>query len=655
MSIEEDTWKFLRGKNLPEKSVAAAMGNIQAESEFDTTLIEKGSGVGLGLCQWSYERRSQLETYGTDLTHQLNFLWAELSGQIGSTGASFQWINKSGYLSHDEFMSGNGSIADLTKAMCFCWERPNASVAHLERRQQKAQEYYAQFTGTQGTASSQTEGVTIPTTNYQVVKGSQKEGQILFGRRYRITVSDDSGNSIDVSNLKCEFNIVKTIQAEPNSSTVTIYNLNAETENWIEINAMRVAVEAGYEGTQFGLIFDGDILQTIRDKSDGATYRLSIIALDSDRAVNYELANFSVLRGQTARTIVDHIVNKAQYPVSLGSISEGLNTAGTLTRGKVFFGKASDYLQQIADSNKCQYYTEDGKVNLVKLTEMPENEIFDLSPSSGLIGTPEQSDYGITGQCLLNPRIKVNTLIHVDNSLVRAKQISLTGSSNTVPSVDNTSAGSVSGVRQKIIAEAKKLCDDPNVGYSQPLRGQTVNGKTYYDCSLFTKHCYNNANISLDDITNPQWAQVQPSKGGKVISQSEAKAGDIVFWFNGSDCHHVAIYDGNGGLYAARTSQAPFTEQVEHQSLYGSPKFGRPKGLVEADSGNAPSANSTNNTDSSTSDSGTTQTPTYRSLDKDGIYRIIKVTYEGSTRGDNWYCDFETITQAGGTIPIVTS
>lgn len=502
-------------------------------------------------------------------------------------------------------------------------------------------------TGSYTGSSSSTETMTIPSTNYQVVANSQKEREILYGRRYRITISDDSGNGVDVSNLRCTFSIVKTIQAQPNSSTVTIYNLNAQTENAIEISATRITVEAGYEGQQYGLIFDGDILQTIRDKEDGATYRLTIVALDSDRAVNYELANFSILRGQTARSIVDHIVNKAQYPVSLGSISQVLDNSPRLTRGKVFFGKASDYFNQIAESNGCKYYTEDGKVNLVKLTELSSNEIYDLSPKSGLLGTPEQSEYGITGQCLLNPNIKVNSLIHVDNSLVRARQIDLLGSSNSVPNLDNT--GSSSSVRQQIITEAKKLCDDPNVGYSQQYRGQTINGKTYYDCSLFVKHCYNNAGIDLDDITNPQWANVQSGTGGKVVSQSEAKAGDIVFWFSGGSCYHVAIYDGSGGIYAARTSNAAFSEQVRHQSLYGSPKFGRPKGLVESDSGMAPSANGT-------TDGGTgTQSPVYRSLDKDGIYRVIKVTYEGDTRGDDWYTNFETITQAGGQIPIITN
>lgn len=47
MNIEQTVWNFLRGKGLPERSVAAVMGNIYAESGFNENAIEKGSGVGL--------------------------------------------------------------------------------------------------------------------------------------------------------------------------------------------------------------------------------------------------------------------------------------------------------------------------------------------------------------------------------------------------------------------------------------------------------------------------------------------------------------------------------------------------------------------------------------------------------------------------------
>lgn len=649
MNVEETVWKFLRGKGLPEKSCAAVMGNIEAESEFNEKLIEQGNGIGFGLCQWSYERRTKLERYGTDINHQLNFLWAELTGEISDTGASLEWIDKSGYLSRNKFITGDGSVEDLTAAMCFCWERPNAAVAHLERRQSSANKYLQQFTGVAGadSANSQSEAITVEATNYEVVKGSEKEGDALFGRRYRLTISDNQGNALDISQLHCLFDITKTIQMEPNLSVITVYNLNVKTENAIIASGKRITVEAGYEGSQFGLIFDGDIIQCINSRDDGTTCKLEIIALDSDRAINFDIANFSIVRGQTQRDIVEHMSNVVTNPVDLGSISQKLS-GQKLSRGKVVFGKASDYYRQIAKSNDLQFYMDDGSINLISMDDLPEGEIFDLSSKSGLIGTPEQSTYGINGKCLLNPQIKLNSLIHVDNKLVRAKRIELSGSS--VSPVGGVST-SVAGVRNKIIAEAKQICDDPNVQYSQEYRGQTVGGIKYWDCSSFAKHCYEVAGLSIVDITGPQYNQVK-NEGGKFISQSEAQPGDLVFWGKGDACHHIAIYAGDGYVYAARgrDGKAP-ANQVAYHALYGEPEFGRPKCLIDADGGNIPTCNSTTDTGSDEYDSQ----GLFRALDKDGIYRVISMHYVGDTRGNDWYINFETIDQLGGAITSVSN
>lgn len=148
--IKQAVWNFLRSKGLGELSTAAVMGNIYQESRFDPNLVEYGSGVGFGLCQWSYSRRTQLEAYGTDLTHQELFLWSELTGQdTNTTGASYQWIEKDGYLTHTQFMNSDGDINTLTAAFCFCWERPAADQAMLSTRQQQAALYYSTYKSTE--------------------------------------------------------------------------------------------------------------------------------------------------------------------------------------------------------------------------------------------------------------------------------------------------------------------------------------------------------------------------------------------------------------------------------------------------------------------------------------------------------------------------
>ncbi|NRS20583.1 hypothetical protein HP398_29630 [Brevibacillus sp. HB1.4B] len=259
----------------------------------------------------------------------------------------------------------------------------------------------------------------IPTTNYGVVANSQRNGNVLYGRRYRVLVANAKGTAIDVSDLRCTFEVYKTM-FQPQFSNVTIYNLNVETENQLINEGDTIYIESGYEGEQYGLIFMGDVVQAIRGKEDGVTYKLTLNSLDSDRALNLgPFVAFSTAKGLTARDIIGNVASKARIPMQLGTISEGLSEA-KLTRGKVFFGKSQDYLRQVAKSNAATFYTEDGKVNIIKATDYPKNEIVDLAPESGLIGTPMQSDYGVAFKCLLNPRLRLNSLVRINNQLIQA-------------------------------------------------------------------------------------------------------------------------------------------------------------------------------------------------------------------------------------------
>ncbi|MGO4496427.1 hypothetical protein AB4114_11075 [Paenibacillus sp. 2RAB27] len=277
--------------------------------------------------------------------------------------------------------------------------------------------------------------VNIPTSSYGVDEGTQKLGNVLYGRKYRVLVSDSNGTALDVSKLRCTFKIKKTILQPPNFSEVTIYNLSANSENSIINEGSRIIVEAGYEGDQYGLIFDGDIIQTIRDKEDGVTFKLTILAMDGERFLNQGFVNFSMIKGQTSRALIDNMVSKATVATELGGISDSFSSS-ELTRGKAVFGLAKDYLRQLAQTQSASFYVENGKVNIIRATDLPEGEITELAPSSGLIGIPAQNDQGVTFKCLLNPRILINSLVHIDNSSIRAQALQA-GSTQILRSLDH--------------------------------------------------------------------------------------------------------------------------------------------------------------------------------------------------------------------------
>lgn len=286
--------------------------------------------------------------------------------------------------------------------------------------------------------------INFPPTNYSVVANSQHFGNILYGRRYRIVVSNSNGIGLDVSDLHCTFNIQKVINQQPPYCTIEIYNLNPETENFIINAGDRVTVEAGYEGSQYGLIFQGDIILPIRDKPDNVSYRLTLYALDSNRQMTTSIVNMTLNKGQSARSLVQNIASKATIPTPLGDISQQIST-NQLPRGKAMFGLARDYFRQIAQMNNLAFYAEDGKINLIHASDPPSGEIFDLTPDSGLIGQPSQQDIGVQFQCLLNPSLKINSMVHIDNSLIQAQAYQV-GSSTPPRNLDSKGIYRICGI-----------------------------------------------------------------------------------------------------------------------------------------------------------------------------------------------------------------
>ena len=148
----------LRQRGFDELHACAIMGNIQAESGFNPNVVEGGSGIGFGLCQWSFGRRSQIEAYASskgksagDLNIQLDFLKAECTpggGCDGHASYSFMSTNYEGRSWPADTFNSTNDIETATKAFCYCWERPNAIYAHTDTRVAAAKEFYQEFTGT---------------------------------------------------------------------------------------------------------------------------------------------------------------------------------------------------------------------------------------------------------------------------------------------------------------------------------------------------------------------------------------------------------------------------------------------------------------------------------------------------------------------------
>lgn len=124
--------------------------------------LNGGSGIGFGLCQWSFGRRSAIEKYAKskgdsagNIDIQIEFLLAELTPGGGANkcasyqlgGISSAKYDGTRYKRKDWEKSENLDTA--TMAFMALFERPNynASINHIAERRKMAKKYYEQFKG----------------------------------------------------------------------------------------------------------------------------------------------------------------------------------------------------------------------------------------------------------------------------------------------------------------------------------------------------------------------------------------------------------------------------------------------------------------------------------------------------------------------------
>ena len=156
----EIVWNFLTSKGLSDICTAAIIGNLMQEStvNIDPTLVEAGNGIGYGIAQWSYGRRTQLQNYASslgrdpgDIEVQLQFLWMETDPSAERVGADLQWSEQS----YQQFIAMT-SIDEATQFFCTKWER--AGIPAISNRINKANDVYTLYSGIRGSSDNTTSG-----------------------------------------------------------------------------------------------------------------------------------------------------------------------------------------------------------------------------------------------------------------------------------------------------------------------------------------------------------------------------------------------------------------------------------------------------------------------------------------------------------------
>ena len=226
-----------------------------------------------------------------------------------------------------------------------------------------------------------------------------------------------SGKGVLIESLRIEFEIIKNFDSEPNYAIIKIYNLSPDNENKIKNEYDDVIINAGYKD-ESRLIFRGNIKHVYRYRKEN-DFITEIEAGDGDKDFRNSIMNETLAAGTTNQQIVERAVK------SFGTTIKGeiQLTERQRFRGKVISGNTRKVLADLSQESGANWSIQDGQLQIIKVGAFLKDVAIVINSQTGMLSTPEINDKGIAVKCLLNPQIRINGRIKLDNNLIKAKRI----------------------------------------------------------------------------------------------------------------------------------------------------------------------------------------------------------------------------------------
>lgn len=230
----------------------------------------------------------------------------------------------------------------------------------------------------------------------------------LYNRQISVKVGD-----LDIRDSKVVFNVEKSLVGYPNKANIQVYNLKESSRKSIEEEGLRIELFAGYQ--DLVLLFSGTIVNVIH-KKEKTEWITTIYAGDSDAVLNSATINKTLAPGSSPEQIFNELVGS--LPGVTKGITDGLQNClsgkRSLLRGIMLSGNVKDFLRQLADDCGFDFSVNDGVIETT-VKDKPVNDVppFVINQSSGMIGSPERTDVGVTVKNLLLPELKLGRRIQI--------------------------------------------------------------------------------------------------------------------------------------------------------------------------------------------------------------------------------------------------
>lgn len=234
----------------------------------------------------------------------------------------------------------------------------------------------------------------------------------MFNRQATLKTAD-----LEVTGLKMNFNIEKSLVGYPNLANIKVYNFSENSRNKLEEEGLKLQFFAGYEDTSVPLIFEGDIVNVVHIK-EGTEWISEIFAGDGSKLLNTSTVNKSYKAGSTVEQVYNDLIGQMDG-IKKGA-TEGLKNClsgkRSLLRDLQLTGNIKDWLNKLAKDCGFEYSVNDGVIE-TNPTGAPLSDVppFIINQKSGMIGSPERTEVGVNVLHYLLPELKLARTIKIES------------------------------------------------------------------------------------------------------------------------------------------------------------------------------------------------------------------------------------------------
>lgn len=241
----------------------------------------------------------------------------------------------------------------------------------------------------------------------------------MFLRKYSLSIGGGSGKTLIESgeerSLRVTFDITHEWGGNRSLANIAIYGLSKTTEGVLYKEYDEIYFSAGYRES-FGQIFSGEIKNVIKERN-GPDRITRIFALSDRKTIDKASISTAIGAGSDVVDAIEKCASSIGVTVEINK--SDFADEKSYSRGKVLAGDPVKILRDLSSTHGFNFTIESGRCRILKDGKSLKNKPIIIGQDSGMIGSPEITEYGVNVAVNLTPKIKLGQKIEIDSRTPR--------------------------------------------------------------------------------------------------------------------------------------------------------------------------------------------------------------------------------------------